>query len=326
MHLRPAACLLAAILFLVGAGLAGHARAQGYPSRAVKLIVGFPPGGAVDVVGRIFANKLSAMWNHPVVVENRPGAAGNLASELAAKSAPDGTTLIIVASSHVSNGALYSNLPYHPIRDFTPISQVTYYSLVLVAHPSVAATTLKELIAFAKANPGKLSFNSAGSGTPTHLTAELFRIEAGIDFVHVPYKGSAAATTDLLAGQVQLAFSNPIVALPQVKAGRLRALVTTGARRSSIFAEIPTLAESGYPGLEAGTWHAFLGPAGLPKDVVTRIAADLVAVLQMADVRERLAATGVETIGTTPEQLAAIMRSDLEKWTGVIRAANLKPD
>jgi len=326
MHRRAAACLLAGILSLAGMGFADRGLAQGYPSRAVKLIVGFPPGGAVDVVGRIFANKLSAMWDQPVLVENRPGAAGNIGSELAAKSAPDGYTIIIVASSHVTNGALYRNLAYHPIRDFTPISQVTYYSLVLVAHPSVAAITLKELIAFAKINPGKLSFNSAGSGTPTHLTAELFRIAAGIDFVHVPYKGSAAATTDLIGGQVQLAFSNPIVALPQVKAGRLRALVTTGAKRSPIFADIPTLAESGYPGLEAGTWHAFLGPAGLPRDIVSKIAADLVAVLQMADVRERLTATGVEPIGTTPEQLAAIMRSDLEKWTGVIRAANLKPD
>jgi tripartite-type tricarboxylate transporter receptor subunit TctC len=197
---------------------------------------------------------------------------------------------------------------------------------VLVAHPSVAANTLKELIAFAKANPGKLSFNSAGSGTPTHLTAELFRIAAGIDFLHVPYKGSAAATKDLLGGQVQLAFSNPIVALPQVKAGRLRALVTTGAKRSPLFGDIPTLAEVGYPGLEAGTWHAFLGPAGLPKDIVAKLAADIVAVVRMADVRERLSATGVEPIGTTPDQLASIMRADLEKWTGVIRAAKIKPD
>ena len=317
---------LVAFLCLCGLTLAGLAFAQSYPSKPVKLIVGFPPGGAVDVLARIFADKLGPMWSQPVLVENRAGATGNIASELVAKSAPDGHTILFAANTHVTNAAMYSKLPYDPIRDFTPISQVTYYSLVLVAHPSVGANTLAELIALAKANPGKLTFNSAGNGTPTHLTAELFRDAAKIDFLHVPFKGSAAATTALLGGQVQLAFSNPIVALPQVKAGRLRALVTTGARRSPIFPDIPTIAESGYPGLEAGTWHLFLGPAGLPRDVVTKLATDIVAVLKMADMRERLAATGVEPIGTTPEQLAAIMRSEMEKWTKVIRAAKIKLD
>ena len=306
--------------------MVGPCVAQQYPSKPVKLLVGFPPGGAVDIVGRIFANKLSAMWGQPVIVENRAGAAGNIASELAAKVAPDGYTIIMVASSHVSNGALYRNLPYHPIKDFTAVSQVTYYPLVLVSHPSVAVTNLGELIALAKAKPGTLSFNSAGSGTPTHLTSELLRIAANIDFLHVPYKGSAAATSDLLGGQVQLAFSNPIVALPHVKTGRLRALVTTGAKRTSIFADIPTVAESGYPGLEAGTWHAFLGPAAMPKEIAAKIAADLAIVLQMADVRERLSSMGVEPKGTTPEQLLAIMQADLEKWTRVVNAAHLKPD
>jgi tripartite-type tricarboxylate transporter receptor subunit TctC len=317
---------LFAFLCLCDLALAGPVFAQNYPSKPVKLIVGQPPGGAIDVIARIFADKLSAIWGQPVLVENRPGATGNIGAVLVAKSAPDGYTIFIVASSHVTNGALYSNLPYDPIRDFTPISQVTYYSLVLVVHPSVAATTLEELVALAKANPGKLTIGSAGNGTPTHLTAELFRIAAGIDFLHIPYKGAAAATNDLLAGHVQLAFSNPIVALRPVKAGRLRALVTTGARRSSIFPDIPTVAESGYPGLEAGTWHAILGPAGLPRDITSKLATDFVAVLQMADVRERLTATGVDPIGTTPEQLAAIMRSELEKWTKVIRTAKIRLD
>ncbi len=326
MHLRIFVRRLFAFLCLCGVALAGSVFAQNYPSKPVKLIVGFPPGGPVDVVARIFADKLGTMWSQTVLVENRAGATGNIATEFVAKSAPDGYTILFTANTHVINGALYSKLPYDPIRDFTPISQVAYYSLVLVAHPSVPAGTLQELIALAKANPGKLTFNSAGSGTPTHLTAELFRIAAGIDFLHVPYKGGAASTTDLLAGHVQLAFSNPVSALPHVRSGRLRALVTTGAKRSPIFPDIPTMAESGYPGLEAGTWHAFLGPAGLPRDIVSKLATDVLAVLQMADVRERLSATGLEPIGTTPEQLAAIMRADLEKWTGVIRAANLKPD
>ncbi|MBI2960109.1 MAG: tripartite tricarboxylate transporter substrate binding protein [Betaproteobacteria bacterium] len=324
MTIQSLVCRLVASLCLCA--LAGAVAAQGYPTKPVKILVGFPPGGAVDVLARIFADKFSALWSQPALVENRAGATGNIASDLAAKAAPDGYTILFTANTHVTNGALYSKLPYDPIRDFTPISQVTYYSLVLVAHPSVAAKTLADLVALAKANPGKLLYNSAGNGTPTHLTAELFRGAARIDAQHVPYKGSAAATTDLLAGRVQFAFSNPIVALPQVKAGRLRPLATTGAKRSPIFPEIPTMAESGYPGLEAGTWHLFLGPAGLPRDIVNKLAGDIVAVLQMSDVRERLAALGVEPIGTTPEQLAAIMRSEMDKWTKVIRAANIKLD
>jgi tripartite-type tricarboxylate transporter receptor subunit TctC len=311
-------------LSLLGTSLPGLA--QEFPAKPVRLIVGFPPGGAVDVIGRIFSNKLSALWNQPVIVDNRSGAAGNIGSELAAKAAPDGYTLIIVASSHVSNGALYSGLPYDPITSFSPISQVTYYSLVLVAHPSVPVSSLADVVAFAKKNPGKLIFNSAGSGAPSHLTAELFRIAVGVDVLHVPYKGSAAATADLLSGQVHLSFSNPVVAIPQVKAGRLRPLVTTGTQRSPLLADIPTVVEAGHPGLVSGTWHAFLGPRGMSREIANKIAADLRAVLQMPDVRERLAAAGVEGIGTTPEQLTRIMHADLEKWAGVIRSANLKPD
>jgi tripartite-type tricarboxylate transporter receptor subunit TctC len=203
---------------------------------------------------------------------------------------------------------------------------VAYYPLVLVAHPSVPATTLKELVALAKAEPGKLTLVSAGTGTPTHLTAELFRSVAGIDFVHVPYKGAAPATNDLLGGQGQLMFNNPVSALPHVRSGRLRALAMTGASRSPIAPEIPTVAESGYPGFEAGTWYAFLGPAGLPREIQAKLARDIVAMTQTADVRARFAAIGIESIGTTPEQLAAIMQSELEKWTRVIRAADIKPD
>lgn len=314
------------LAFLCSLILTGPVLGQVYPSRPVKLIVGQPPGGGNDVVARILADKLSAIWGQRLLIEHRPGATGNIAAAFVAKSEPDGYTLFIVASSHVTNGALYSKLPFDSIRDFTPISQVTYYSLVLVAHPSVPATTLGELIALAKANPGKLTFNSAGNGTATHLTAELLRIAAGIDFLHIPYKGAAAASNDLLAGHVQLAFSNPIVALRPVQAGRLRALVTSGAKRSTIFPDVPTVGEAGLPGLEAGNWHAILGPAGLPKDIVSKLATDLVAVLQMTDVHERLTAMGVEPIGTTPEQLAALMRSELEKWTKVIRAAKIQLD
>ena len=326
MRLKSLVHRLAVLACLAGLALAGQAVAQSFPAKPVKLIVPFPPGGPADVMGRIFADKLGALWGQPVIVDNRGGAAGNIGSDITAKSAPDGYTILLVASSHVTNGALYAKLPYDPIKDFTPISQVAYYSLVLVAHPSVPATTLKELVALAKAEPGKLALVSAGNGTPTHLTAELFRAAAGIDFLHIPYKGAAPATNDLLGGQGQLMFNNPVSAMPHVRNARLRALAVTGASRSAIAPEIPTVAESGYPGFEAGTWYAFLGPAGLPKEVQARLARDIVAVTQMADVRARFAAMGVEPIGTTPEQLAAIMQSELEKWTRVIRAANIKPD
>ena len=326
MHMKNMVRSLAALACLAGMALAGQAVAQTYPGKPVKLIVPFPPGGPADVMGRIFADKLGALWGQPVVIDNRGGAGGNIGSEIAAKSAPDGYTIILVASSHVSNGALYAKLAYDVIKDFTPISQVAYYSLVLVVHPSVPVTSLKELIALAKAQPGKLTLASAGNGTPTHLAAELFRGAAGIDFLHVPYKGAAPATNDLLGGQAQMMFNNPVSAMPQIKSGRLRALATTGLQRAPIAPDLPTVAESGFPDFEAGTWYAFLGPAGLPRDIQAKLATDIVAVTKMSDVRARFAAMGVDSIGTTPEELTAIMQSDLEKWTRVIRAANIKPD
>ena len=326
MHLTNVIRSLALVLGLAGLAGAGPAHSQSYPSKPVKLIVPFPPGGPTNLVGRLFAEKLSAMWGQPVVVDNRAGAAGNIGADVAAKSAPDGYTLLLIANSHIINGALYDKLPFDPIRDFTPLSQVASYSLVLVVHPSVAADTLHGLIALSKANPGKLSLASSGNGTSTHLAAELFRGVSGIDFVHVPYKGAAPATNDLLAGHVQLMFNDPVSALPLVRAGRLRALATTGLSRSPITEEIATMAESGYPGFQAGSWFAIVGPAGMPRDVVRKLFTDINAVLQLPDIRTRFAELGIDPIGTTPEQLAAVMQADLEKWAKVIRAANIKPD
>ena len=326
MHLRIFIQWLMALVSLAGLAMAAPAAAQTYPAKAVKLIVPFPPGGPTDVMGRIFADKLSAMWNQPVVVENRGGAGGNIGSELTAKAPPDGYTLLLAASSHVTNGALYNNLPYDPIKDFTPISEVAYYSLVLVAHPTVPANTLKELVALAKTTPGKLTFGSAGSGTPTHLTAELFGTAAGIQVIHVPYKGAGPATNDLIGGQLQLMFNNPVSALPHVKSGRLKALATTGTKRAALVPDVPTIAESGYPGFEAGTWFLILGPAGIAKPIQSKLAHDVIAVLKMDDVRERFAKMGVEPIGTTPDQLTVRMRDELEKWGKVIRAAKIKVD
>jgi tripartite-type tricarboxylate transporter receptor subunit TctC len=314
------------LLFAIISFGATETHAQSFPSKSVRLIVPFPPGGPADLLGRVYAEKLSAAWSQPVVVENRAGAAGNIGSDMTAKASPDGYTVLLIASSHVINSALYDKLPYDPIKDFTPISQVAYYSLVLVAHPSVPAQSLTELVALAKAQPGKLVLVSAGNGTPTHLTAELFRTAAQIDFLHVPYKGAAPATNDLLAGQGQLMFNNPVSALPHVTAGKLKALAVTGTQRSALAPDIPTIAESGYPGFEAGTWYAFLAPAGLPPEILKKLSMDIVAITKQDDLKARFAKMGIEALGSTPEQLSEAMQADLVKWSAVIRNANIKPD
>lgn len=317
---------LLGLFIAITSSWATESPAQSFPSKSVRLIVPFPPGGPADVLGRIYAEELSAAWTQPVVVENRAGAAGNIGSDMTAKASPDGYTLLLIASSHVINSALYDKLPYDPIKDFTPISQVAYYSLVLVAHPSVPAQSLTELIALAKAQPGKLALVSAGNGTPTHLTAELFRTAAQIDFLHVPYKGAAPATNDLLAGQGQLMFNNPVSTLPHVTAGKLKAFAVTGTQRSALAPEIPTIAESGYPGFEAGTWYAFLAPAGLPPEIVKKLSTDIVAITKQDDLKARFAKMGIEALGSTPEQLSEVMQADFIKWSAVIRNANIKPD
>jgi tripartite-type tricarboxylate transporter receptor subunit TctC len=316
--------LLAAAAFAVACAV--QAQAGDYPNKAVRFVIPFPPGGPADVIGRMIGEKLNRVWGHPVIVENRPGAGGNVASEFTARAPADGYTLLLAANSHVTNGALYSNIKYDVIKDFTAITQVAYYSLILVAHPSVTARNLKDLVTFAKANPGKLTFSSAGSGTPTHLANELFRRAAGIDIIHVPYKGAAPATTDLLGGQVQLMFNNPLSALPHVKTGKLHAIATTGLDRSPTTPDVPTVAELGYPQFEVGTWFAFLGPAGISRDIVAKVASDIAAASTAYDIRERLLGQGIEARGTTPEQLAAIMRAEYDKWSKVIREANIKPD
>src|SRR6187399_2620660 len=237
--------------------------AQNYPSRPVRLVVPFPAGGPADALGRALADKLNKMWGQPVIVENRGGAGGNLGAEVVARAAPDGYTLLLNASSHVINASLYEKLPYDPIKDFTPVSEVASYMLVLVVHPSVSATSVKDFVAFAKAKPDGLSVANAGIGTPTHLAAVLFAQAAGVNLIHVPYRGAAPASTDLIAGQVPAMFNNPVNAVPQVRASTLRALAATGSKRLSLLPDLPTVAESGYPGFETRTWYGLFGPAGL---------------------------------------------------------------
>ncbi len=327
-HLQPGAKIgrrSALGLAVGGAALAAMpASAQSWPARPVRLVVPFPPGGPADAIGRLLGERLSEVWGQPVIIDNRGGAGGNIGADVVARSAPDGYTLLLAASSHVQGAALYTRLAFDPIRDFTPITQVAYYGLVLVVHPSVPANTLQEFEALLRAKPGEVTVVSAGVGTPTHLTAEIFATRAGVTITHVPYQGAAPAQTALLGGQVQAMFNNPVLAVPAAQAGRLRALATTGATRSPSLPETPTLAESGYPGFESGTWYAVLGPAGVPAPVVAKIDADLRRVLALPAVRQRFAAQSLETRDAGPDALATIMQDDLARWSDVIQRLGLR--
>ncbi|HSQ02651.1 MAG TPA: tripartite tricarboxylate transporter substrate binding protein [Burkholderiales bacterium] len=309
---------------LIFTGMA--ASAQSYPAKPVRLVVPFAAGGPADAIARVVGEKLSAMWGQALVVENRGGAAGNIGAAAVAKSAPDGYTLLINATTHVINASMYTKLPYDPIRDFTPVTELASYMLVLVVHPSLPVRSVKDFVALAKAKPGQLTVANTGTGAPTHLAAELFKIAAGIDFVSVPYNGATQANIDLLGGHVLALFNNPVNALPQVQAGKLRALAVTGAKRLAIAPQLPTIAESGYPGFEAGTWYGVFGPASLPKDVVAKLHDDIVAVLHMPDVQQKLSAQGWGAIGNTPAEFAAVVKGDLDKWAKVIKAAGIRPE
>ncbi len=300
--------------------------AQTFPTKPVRLIVPFPPGGPADMLGRLLGEKLAERWGQPVLIENRGGAAGNIGAELVARSPADGHVVLLNASSHIINGIMYSKLPYDPIRDFTPITQIASYQHMFVVHPSVPAKTVKDFVALARAKPGTLTVANSGSGTPGHLAAELFMTTAGIKYVHVPYKGSAPATTDLLGGQVVAMFNNPVNTLPYTSAGRLRALAVTGTQRLTVAPEIPTVAESGYADFEAGTWFGLYGPAGVPPAVVAGIHEEFVRALRLPDIRQKLVAQGWDLIGNSPAQFAAINKSDHEKWSRVIKAAGLRAD
>jgi tripartite-type tricarboxylate transporter receptor subunit TctC len=300
------------------------AAAQSYPTKPVRLVIPFAAGGPTDIVARLLGEKLAPIWGQPLVVDNRPGGGGTLGTALVAKAAPDGYTLVLAATSHVYNDLLIGNLPYDPIKDFTPVAMMVSFPSILVVHPEVPATDLRELVAYAKANPGKLSFGSAGIGTLSHLSAELFKRAANIDLLVIHYKGAAPATTDLLGARLHGMFNNPLSSLPFIKSGQVRALAVTGEHRSPSTPDVPTVAESGYPGFKSDNWFALLGQAAMPKEIVSKLAQDVAAVLDMPEVRRQFADRGLETTGSTPEQLAALMRSDQEKYAALFRDANIK--
>ena len=300
------------------------ASAESYPSRPVRLLVPFPAGGPADALGRVLGDQLSKIWGQPVIIENRGGAGGNIGAELVARAAPDGYTLLLNASNHVINASLYDKLNYDPIEDFTPISEVASYMLVLVVHPSVTATSVQEFVALAKSKADGLSVANAGLGTPTHLAAVLFGQAADVKLVHVPYRGAAPASTDLIAGQTPAMFNNPVNAVPQVKASTLRALTVTGAKRLSLLPDVPTIAESGYPEFETRTWYGLFGPAGLPPDIVRKLHADSEKALHNAEIASNLTAQGWDITVSPPAQFSAVLRAELNRWSAVVQRAGVK--
>jgi len=320
MHRRALLQLAsAAVLALTAPSVA---LAQAYPSKPIRLVVGVPPGGATDAVARIVGQKLSEQMGQPFIIENKGGAGGNIGAEAVAKSAPDGYTLFLaVIGTMAINQSLYKDMPFDTLRDFAPISQLTSMPQMLIVHPSVPAKSVRELIAYAKANPGKLSFASGGNGTATHLAGELFKSSAGIDMVHVPYKGNGPAMTDLVGGRVSAMFDQVASGLPQVKGGKLVALGVTTAKRSPAAPEIPAIAESGLAGYDVTTWHGLVAPAGTPPEIVNRLQAEVVKALASADVREKFAANGIDPVTSTPQQFGEFMKGEIAKWSATVKAS-----
>jgi tripartite-type tricarboxylate transporter receptor subunit TctC len=302
------------------------AHAQNYPAKAIRIVVPLAAGGPGDVLARAVGQKLAESVGQPVVVDNRPGANTNIGNEAVAKSAPDGYTLLMSASTLTINPSLYANLAYDPVKSFAPVTLVATTPLVLVVHPSLPVKSVKELIALAKAKPGQLLYGSAGSGSTLHLAGEMFNSMAGVKIVHVPYKGVTNAFSDLLGGQIPIMYPGAPIALPQVQAGKLRALATTGDKRSAAAPELPTIAEAGLAGYEVSVWYGVLAPAGTPPAIINRLHAELVKIVQSPDITARWAALGAEPLVNTPEQFTEFLKKDLVKWTKVVRESGAKVD
>lgn len=315
---------LAIVMVAVFPGWQAPASAQTYPVKSIRMISPFSPGGGNDTICRIVAQKLVERVGKQVLVENRAGANGIIGTEIAARAAPDGYTIVLIPSGHAVNASLRKKLPYDSIRDFTAITMVGSSPLVLVVHPAVPAQSVQDLIALAKARPGQLTYGSAGVGSSGHLAGAQFETLTGAKMVHVPYKGMALAITDLVSGQIFLAFATSLSSVPHVRSGRLRALATTGVKRSAALGNLPTVAET-VPGYEASLWYGFVGPAGIPPAIVRRLNAEIVAVLDLPDVRQRLASQGLDVEPSTPEAFAALLKNDLARWAKVVQRAGLRP-
>jgi tripartite-type tricarboxylate transporter receptor subunit TctC len=306
--------------------MGGSAWSQTFPTKPVRIVIGFPPGGGIDIVARIMAPKLSEALGQPVIVENKPGAGGVVGTDFVAKSAPDGHTIFFGTTGNISiNPAFIPKLPFDMERDLAPLTLVSSVSFLLYVNPALPVKNLGDLIAYAKANPGKVNFYSSGNGGLPHLAGELLNAAAGIKTVHVPYKGSAPGLNDLIGGQVQYGFDAVAIGLPHVKSGRLRAIATTGPKRLAILPDVPAANES-LPGFEAVNWYGMLVPAGTPREVIARLQREIARVLEMPDIREKLIAQGTDPVGSSPEAFALFMKSEAVKWARVIKDANIKPD
>ncbi|MGZ8268274.1 MAG: tripartite tricarboxylate transporter substrate binding protein [Burkholderiales bacterium] len=319
---RLVCCCAGLALFSAAAFVAA---AQGYPARPIRYIVPQAPGGSSDTLARLITQRVGDALGQPLVVDNRPGATGIIGAEVVARANPDGYTLLQVATSHATNPAMQAKLPYDSVRDFKPISLLSQQPNIWLVHPSVPVKNIKELIAYAKAKPGQLNFASSGTGGSQHLSGELLKAMAGIEMVHIPYKGSPPALVDVLAGRVPLMSSTMPPALPHIKSGKVRVLAVTSAKRSPALPDVPTVGESGVPGYEAIAWQGLLAPAGTPQAVVARVNAEFVKVLKQPDIVSKLNEQGFETVASTPEWFAAYIKTEIQKWTKVIRAAGLKP-
>ena len=306
--------------------VAGAAWAQDYPNKPVRIIVPFAPGGSTDVLARIMSQKLNERWGHAVVAENRVGAGGNIGAEVVVRAAPDGYTLLMGGVPHAIGMTLYRKLSYEMTKDLVAIANVATFPQLIVVHPSLPVKNIKELIALAKARPGGINYGSAGNGSPGHLSLELFSVMAKVKVTHIPYKGGGQMVGDLVAGQVQLASMGFPPAIPQVQAGKLRAIAVTGATRSPLVPEVPTVSESGLPGFDVNSWYGVFGPAALPKDIVAKINNDIANILAAGDVKERLASLGAAPAPMKPEEFGRYVRDEIAKWAKVVKGAGVRVD
>jgi tripartite-type tricarboxylate transporter receptor subunit TctC len=319
-----ARCIAACALALLGAPAA---LAQGYPSRPIHFVVPYPAGGPLDTVARLLGQRVSESVREPVIVENKPGAGGNIGADMVAKAPPDGYTILMGAvATHAINPTLYKSIPYDPMKDFAPITQVASTPNVLVVNSSLPVSSVKDFIAYAKAHPNALNFGSGSTGSAGHLAGELFKTMAGVQMVHVPYKGAGPAMQDLIGGQIQLMFDNLASSLGQIHAGKVKALAVTTAKRSSLAPELPTIAESGLPGFDISTWFGVFAPGATPRDIVERLHAEFVKALAAPDVHEAMLKLGAEPVGNTPEEFAAYIRSEAQKYAKVIKASGARVD
>ena len=317
---------IAALIAAFAALAAVPAAAQGYPSRAVHIVVPFAAGGPADIYARVVGEKLQGALGQSFVVENRPGGGAIVGTDAVAKSAPDGYTLLMMSNTHTVNESLFREKPYQLLRDLVPVAPINSSDLLMVVHPSVPASTLAEFIALAKSKPGGLNYASSGPGTPYHMAGELFKAMAGVDLVHVPYKGSSGARTDILGGQVHMMFDAITTMAPNVRAGKLKALGSSGKQRSTVLPEVPTVSEAGVPGYDAVIWLGIMAPAGTPRPIVERLNAEITKVTAAPELREAWAKQGAAAMAMNPEEFARFMREDIEKWARIVRISGAKPD